>query len=570
MELARLISPTGDWGKVWLAAHWERKLRRQDYMEADLCRLVEAFHAKREVLRLRAVAHLLLGVVKIFQRKLQYLEEDTEEVKTRLLLVFTRLQNPAPKKAADRKPPGVADGATSAAALLQTWPEVNDVSSTDRLLAAAHDVLSAGKRHVARLEDITLRDRTGGATSLGRDAAVDMDDLFGDFPWSELEAAARHLTGMAAPPAPMGAEGAEDVDFDTQPLVALERLVHKAEVEAAAPSEAGASAAWDFEADTPMPLLLDLDDIGEDAPRGDLFARASSTLSARSAGPPAEPDRLEEPDIGAADEQVSKRRRRTYEFDEQTEIPKEVYNHYLRDRSSITRKHFLDYTVTLPHTSPQLPGYSTALTDLCPALLDTLARGRAAAEKRRRLQDAAREEDAVEMGDWRGACIDDLAAVSSSAAPEQPRHAEGVSVVDAVEAIGNLEAEPRPPRYRSQASARAPVPIQEERAMIEDAPTTIRAVVDQDRLAVARLGYSARTEKMHRFLAREFHDRKAESLSYEALCRQRGSSNRRDIACCFFELLVLQSENVVKLRQERPSADISIEKGWCSAAVADG
>lgn len=44
-----------------------------------------------------------------------------------------------------------------------------------------------------------------------------------------------------------------------------------------------------------------------------------------------------------------------------------------------------DYTVLLPHTSPNMPTLSTTFTDLCPALVETLMMGRQAAEKRRRV-----------------------------------------------------------------------------------------------------------------------------------------------------------------------------------------
>lgn len=42
--------------------------------------------------------------------------------------------------------------------------------------------------------------------------------------------------------------------------------------------------------------------------------------------------------------------------------------------------------------------------------------------------------------------------------------------------------------------------------------STARAQEEQNGLALVRLGYSARTEKMHRFLAREFHDRRSARL----------------------------------------------------------
>merc|ERR1712039_151744 len=92
-----------------------------------------------------------------------------------------------------------------------------------------------------------------------------------------------------------------------------------------------------------------------------------------------------------------------------------------------------------------------------------------------------------------------------------------------------------------------------------DAPASFHAVVsaskdeeDQVENAEARVGYSGRTERMHRFLAREFKDSHARELSYDSLCRRQGAGECNLIASCFFELLVLRTNGVIGLQQDQP------------------
>ncbi|CAK0903036.1 unnamed protein product, partial [Prorocentrum cordatum] len=67
---------------VWLAAHWDRRLKRQDYSEADLRELARSFTERQSLLSLRNTGHLLLGLCKIFARKCQLFEDDASELRT--------------------------------------------------------------------------------------------------------------------------------------------------------------------------------------------------------------------------------------------------------------------------------------------------------------------------------------------------------------------------------------------------------------------------------------------------------------------------------------------------------
>merc|ERR1712203_983111 len=102
-----------------------------------------------------------------------------------------------------------------------------------------------------------------------------------------------------------------------------------------------------------------------------------------------------------------------------------------------------------------------------------------------------------------------------------------------------------------------------ERLLIANAPSSLGAVVtgnmdveDQAGLVDGRLGYSGRTEKMHKYLAKEFKASPSGSLSYDNLCKAQSQGRRELIAGCFFELLVLKTNGVISLKQKEPLADI--------------
>jgi len=86
---------------------------------------------------------------------------------------------------------------------------------------------------------------------------------------------------------------------------------------------------------------------------------------------------------------------------------------------------------------------------------------------------------------------------------------------------------------------------------------------EQEESALARVGYSARTERMGRYLSKKFEEKPEQDLCYQELCTNDTSGNRQAIAGAFFELLVLKTNGVIDLQQEHPEqfSDIRISKG---------
>lgn len=111
-----VLSKRGPLAKIWLAAHWDKKLTKAHVFECNLESSVEsiispkvtsAFHSLRAVIftgkfkykalvitlsqvkmALRTSGHLLLGVVRIYHRKAKYLLADCNEAFIKIKMAF--------------------------------------------------------------------------------------------------------------------------------------------------------------------------------------------------------------------------------------------------------------------------------------------------------------------------------------------------------------------------------------------------------------------------------------------------------------------------------------------------
>lgn len=84
-----ILSKKGPLGKVWLAAHWgDKKLGRTQIFSADITSQVESIVNPAVPLALRVSGHLLLGVVRIYSRKVWYLMSDCQEAMVKIKMAF--------------------------------------------------------------------------------------------------------------------------------------------------------------------------------------------------------------------------------------------------------------------------------------------------------------------------------------------------------------------------------------------------------------------------------------------------------------------------------------------------
>ena len=84
-----ILAKKGPLGKVWLAAHWgDKKLGRQQIFSTDIAASVDSIEHPTVPLALRVSGHLLLGVVRIYSRKVKYLMNDCHEAMVKIKMAF--------------------------------------------------------------------------------------------------------------------------------------------------------------------------------------------------------------------------------------------------------------------------------------------------------------------------------------------------------------------------------------------------------------------------------------------------------------------------------------------------
>jgi hypothetical protein len=85
-----ILAKKGPLAKVWLAAHWgDKKLARPQIFATDISQSVESIVNPSVPLALRVSGHLLLGVVRIYSRKVKYVLHDCTEAMVKLQMAFT-------------------------------------------------------------------------------------------------------------------------------------------------------------------------------------------------------------------------------------------------------------------------------------------------------------------------------------------------------------------------------------------------------------------------------------------------------------------------------------------------
>ena len=84
-----ILAKKGPLAKVWLAAHWgDKKLARPQIFATDIAQSVDTIVNPTMPLALRMSGHLLLGVVRIYSRKVKYVLSDCTEAMLKLQMAF--------------------------------------------------------------------------------------------------------------------------------------------------------------------------------------------------------------------------------------------------------------------------------------------------------------------------------------------------------------------------------------------------------------------------------------------------------------------------------------------------
>ncbi|XP_015220512.2 double-strand-break repair protein rad21-like protein 1 isoform X2 [Lepisosteus oculatus] len=78
----------GPLAKIWLAAHWEKKITKAHVYECNLEDTVKDILSPKVKIALRTSGHLLLGVVRIYSKKAKYLLADCNEAVVKIRVAF--------------------------------------------------------------------------------------------------------------------------------------------------------------------------------------------------------------------------------------------------------------------------------------------------------------------------------------------------------------------------------------------------------------------------------------------------------------------------------------------------
>ena len=88
-----ILAKKGPLGRIWLAAHFHKKLNKKEIFSTSIQDSVESIISPDEPLSLRVSGHLLLGVVRIFSKKCHFLAADCRDARLKLLHAFRSAKN---------------------------------------------------------------------------------------------------------------------------------------------------------------------------------------------------------------------------------------------------------------------------------------------------------------------------------------------------------------------------------------------------------------------------------------------------------------------------------------------
>lgn len=83
-----ILARKGPLGKIWLAAHFDKKLTKNQIFATDIEESVKSVLNPAAPLALRVSGHLMLGIVRIYSRKVKYLMSDCTEAMWKIKLAF--------------------------------------------------------------------------------------------------------------------------------------------------------------------------------------------------------------------------------------------------------------------------------------------------------------------------------------------------------------------------------------------------------------------------------------------------------------------------------------------------
>ncbi|KAK7269052.1 hypothetical protein RIF29_21767 [Crotalaria pallida] len=166
-----ILAKKGTLGTIWIAAHLERKLRKNQVADTDIGHSVDSILFPDVPIALRLSSHLLLGVVRIYSRKVNYLFDDCSEALLKVKQAF--------RSTAVDLPPEESTAPYHSITLPETF-DLDDFELPDNETFQGSYV----DHHVSSREQITLQDTMEGVVY--STSQFGLDERFGDGDASQI------------------------------------------------------------------------------------------------------------------------------------------------------------------------------------------------------------------------------------------------------------------------------------------------------------------------------------------------------------------------------------------------
>ncbi|XXG89412.1 hypothetical protein AAC387_Pa12g1414 [Persea americana] len=209
-----ILAKKGPLGTIWIAAHLERKLRKNQVADTDIGVSVDSILFPEVPIALRLSSHLLLGVVRIYSRKVNYLFHDCSEALLKIKQAF--------RSTAVDLPPEESTAPYHSITLPETF-DLDDFELPDNAFFQGNYV----DHHVSTREQITLQDTMEGMVY--STSQFGLDERFGDGDASQIgldldeELFLEKIPPSDHPSAPLGfGEDADPQTSGQQPVTPAE------------------------------------------------------------------------------------------------------------------------------------------------------------------------------------------------------------------------------------------------------------------------------------------------------------------------------------------------------------
>ncbi|XP_021772275.1 sister chromatid cohesion 1 protein 4-like [Chenopodium quinoa] len=166
-----ILAKKGPLGTIWIAAHLERKLRKNQVADTDIGVSVDSILFPEVPIALRLSSHLLLGVVRIYSKKVNYLFDDCSDALLKVKQAF--------RSTAVDLPPEQSKAPYHSITLPETF-DLDDFELPDNDIFQGNFV----DHHVSTREQITLQDNMEGVTFTT--SQFGPDERFGDGDASQI------------------------------------------------------------------------------------------------------------------------------------------------------------------------------------------------------------------------------------------------------------------------------------------------------------------------------------------------------------------------------------------------